>query len=91
MRKLRYTYPATDNGALGIAGVGMQNRWLVELIVSWLPFIVLIGVWVWLSRRWSPGNSAKLIQLYEQQVAETGRMNAFLERIAVSLEKRTTE
>jgi hypothetical protein len=69
----------------------MQNRWLVEQIVSWLPFIVLIGIWVWLSRRWSLGNTAKLIQLYEQQVAETSRMNVFLERIAVSLEKRTTE
>ena len=69
----------------------MQNRWLVEQIVSWLPFIVLIGIWVWLSCRWSLGNTAKLIQLYEQQVAETSRMNVFLERIAVSLEKRTTE
>jgi hypothetical protein len=69
----------------------MQNRWLVELIVSWLPFIALIGVWLWLSRRWSPGNGANLIRLYEQQVAETRRMNVFLERIAISMEKRAAE
>jgi len=63
----------------------------VELIVSWLPFIVLIGVWLWLSRRWSPGAGAKLVELYEQQIIETRRMNVFLERIAVSLEKRMAE
>jgi ATP-dependent Zn protease len=68
----------------------MQNRWLVELIVSWLPFIVLIGVWFWLYRR-SPGNSAKLIGLYEQQIAETKRMNDFLERIAISMERHAAE
>lgn len=25
--------------------------WFISLLVSWLPFIALIGVWVWLSRR----------------------------------------
>jgi hypothetical protein len=28
-----------------------------------------------------------MIELYEQQVAETRRMNGFLERIALSMEK----
>jgi ATP-dependent Zn protease len=69
----------------------MQNRWLVELLVSWLPFIVLIGVWVLLSRRWSSGGVAKMAQLYEQQIAETKRMNVYLERIAISMEKRSAE
>ncbi|CCE05947.1 conserved hypothetical protein [Bradyrhizobium sp. STM 3843] len=69
----------------------MQNRWLVELFVSWLPFIILIGVWLWLSRRWSAGSAAKLVQLYEQQIVESRRMNAHLERIAISLEKRAAE
>ena len=32
-------------------------------------------------------SGASLIELYEQQVAETRRMNVFLERIAASLEK----
>jgi ATP-dependent Zn protease len=62
------------------------------LAVSWLPFVVLIGVWFWFSRRsgmQARGSSGTtMIELYEQQVAETRRMNANLERIAASLEKR---
>ncbi len=65
-------------------GVGVMQQWLVDLIVSWLPFIILIGVWVWLTRR---GSMAKVAQLYEQQLDETKRTNVILERIAVSLEK----
>lgn len=66
------------------------NKW-VDLGVSWLPFLALIGLWFWFSRR--SGMQARgasgvtLIELYEQQVAETRRMNGFLERIALSLEK----
>jgi ATP-dependent Zn protease len=66
------------------------DKW-VELAVSWLPFLVLIGLWFWFSRR--SGMQARgasgvtMIELYEQQVAETRRMNGFLERIALSLEK----
>jgi ATP-dependent Zn protease len=68
-----------------------MNDWMA-LAASWLPFVVLLGVWFWFSRgngmqaRGSSGVS--LIELYEQQVAETRRMNVFLERIAASLEKR---
>ena len=68
-----------------------MNDWMA-LAASWLPFVVLIGVWFWLSRRsgmQARGSSGvSLIELYEQQVAETRRMNVFLERIAASLEKR---
>lgn len=63
----------------------------VELAVSWLPFLVLIALWFWFSRRHrmqARGSSgASMIELYEQQVAETRRMNGYLERIALSLEK----
>ena len=68
-----------------------MNDWMA-LAASWLPFVVLLGVWFWFSRRngmQARGSSGvSLIELYEQQVAETRRMNVFLERIAVSLEKR---
>jgi cell division protease FtsH len=30
---------------------GDQVPWLVSLLVSWLPFVALIGVWIFLSRR----------------------------------------
>ena len=69
----------------------MQGDWL-SVLISWLPFLVLIGVWLWLSRymgmRARGKSGATMIELYEQQVAETRRMNALLERIAASLEKR---
>ncbi|MBR0685710.1 hypothetical protein JQ594_07265 [Bradyrhizobium manausense] len=60
----------------------------MQLIVSWLPFIVLIGVWVWYSRSRLRGSSGtNWVDLYEQQVAESRRTNALLERIATALEK----
>jgi hypothetical protein len=68
-----------------------MNKWM-ELAFSWLPLLLLIGVWVWMGRRngmLGRGSSGvSMIELYEQQVAETRRMNANLERIATSLEKR---
>ena len=69
-----------------------MNDW-VSFVVAWLPFLVLIGVWLSFSRyhgMQARGSStgAPLIDLSEQQVAETRRMNANLERIAGALEKR---
>jgi ATP-dependent Zn protease len=68
-----------------------MNEW-ISLAASWLPFLVLIGVWFWLSRKsgmQARGKSGTtMIDLYEQQVAESRRMNVMLERIAMSLEKR---
>lgn len=68
-----------------------MNEW-ISLVVSWLPFVLLIGVWFWLARRngmQARGSSgATMIELYEQQVAEARRMNGLLERIAVMMEKR---
>jgi ATP-dependent Zn protease len=68
-----------------------MNQWL-SVLVSWLPFLLLIAVWFWISR--TVGMKARgrsgvtMIELYEQQVGETRRMNATLERIAVAMEKR---
>ena len=68
-----------------------MSNWL-ELAIAWLPFVLLIGVWLWIGRRngfMGRGSSGStMLELYEQQVAETRRMNGFLERIAASLEKR---
>ncbi len=67
-----------------------MNDWM-SLLLSWLPFLVLIGTWFWLSRKvgmQARGKSGTtMIDLYEQQVAEFRRTNVMLERIAVSLEK----
>ncbi|SDM90060.1 hypothetical protein [Afipia sp. GAS231] len=68
-----------------------MDKW-IDLAISWLPFLVLIGLWFWFSRsagmRARGSSGATLIELYEQQVAESRRMNVNLERIAAALEKR---
>ena len=69
------------------SGVG-SPPWVVSLIVSWLPFLVLVGVWLWFSRSNGRASSgASWVDLFEQQIVETQRTNALLERIAVALEK----
>jgi hypothetical protein len=70
-----------------------ETHWVVSLIISWLPFIVLVIVWIWLSRwmgmNWGRSPSGvTMVELTEHQVTEMRRMNATLERIAVALEKR---
>lgn len=67
---------------------GGSPPWVIQLIVSWLPFIALISVWIWYSRSRLRGSSGtNWVDLYEQQVAESRRTNALLERIATALEK----
>ena len=69
----------------------MSDEW-ISFLVAWLPFVLLIGALVvmarWQGMRSRGPSGLSLIELYEQQVAETRRMNATLERIAVALEKR---
>ena len=71
----------------------MSEEW-ISFLVAWLPFLLLIGVLVvmarWQGMRSRGPSGHSLIELYEQQVAETRKMNASLERIAVALEKRAS-
>ena len=72
----------------------MTEEW-ITVLVNWLPFLILIVVFLLLARwqgmrsRGPSGHS--LIELYEQQVAEARKVNASLERIAVALEKRASQ
>ena len=68
----------------------MDPPWWISLLVSWLPFLVLILVWIILSRYVTKGRGpwGLTTDLYEAQVEEMRRMNALMERIAVALEKR---
>ena len=72
----------------------MSEEW-ISVLVAWLPFVLLIGALVvmarWQGMRSRGPSGHSLIELYEQQVAETRRMNASLERIAVVLEKRANQ
>jgi preprotein translocase subunit YajC len=53
------------------------------LLMSWLPFILLILVWIFLSQRLRGATSEQMNKYYE----EMQRMNALLDRIALALEK----
>jgi ATP-dependent Zn protease len=68
-----------------------MDKWM-ELLISWLPFLALMGLWFLFARRsgmQARGKSGTtMIELYEQQVEESRRMNVNLERIAAALEKR---
>ena len=68
-----------------------MNKW-IDLFFAWLPFVSLLGVWFWVSRNGGLHSRSRsgttMIELYEQQVEETRRMNAHLERIAKALENR---
>jgi ATP-dependent Zn protease len=72
----------------------MSEEW-ITILVAWLPFLLLVvafiafGRWQGMHSRGPSGVS--LIGLYEQQVAETRKMNTTLERIAVALEQRAQQ
>ena len=68
-----------------------QQDW-ISLLVSWLPFIALIVVWVVISRGLQTrGPWARTADLFEQQLAEVKRTNGLLERIAIALEARANK
>jgi hypothetical protein len=65
---------------------------LISAITSSLPILVFVGIAIWYARsaglRARAPSGVTMLELYEQQVAETKRMNATLERIAGIMEKR---
>ena len=67
-----------------------QVEW-TRVFVSWVPFIVIVIAMFVCMRLYRPraASGATMIELYEQQVAETRRTNAMLERIARALETQS--
>jgi cell division protease FtsH len=62
---------------VSISALPSENNvpWLVSLAAWWLPFIALIGVWIYLSRRMPParstaGASSKEIDDLKRQIAD---------------------
>ncbi|MDR0776379.1 MAG: hypothetical protein LBE81_07050 [Azonexus sp.] len=53
--------------------------WIVDVLVSWVPILLLIAVWIYFMRR-KDSPQARTIELIEKQ-------NAILERLAVAVEK----
>jgi hypothetical protein len=68
----------------------MDRQALWSLIVSWIPFVALIVVWIILSRHMG-GRRSPLVRLadqHEEQLAELQRTNVLLDRIVAALERR---
>ncbi len=65
---------------------------VIDLIASWLPFVVLIGFFVVFAQRGGMRARAPsgrtMIELYELQLEEMKRNAAAIERIAQLLERR---
>jgi hypothetical protein len=66
----------------------MNGDWL-SVLLSWWPFVMLIGAWIVISRFTYPTKSGvSAVELCQQQLTETQRINANLERIVAALDKR---
>jgi len=61
----------------------MEDNPVLSLVLSWLPFLVLIGSYIVIVRL----GQRPMIKLYEQVIAETKRTNTNLEKIAAALER----
>lgn len=59
-------------------------RALIDLLVSWGPMFLLIGVWIYFMRKsGAQGQYFEHVRIHmSEHVAETKRLNANLERIA---------
>ena len=68
-----------------------SNPW-VEILVAWLPMIILLAVWgyfMWRSRGIYTGRSGKTHgQMLEEHIAEMRRQNDLLEKLVKDQEAR---
>ena len=67
----------------------------MQLVISWGPMLLLIGVWIYFMRRsgsMKQGQYLEAVRGYmSEHIAETKRLNANLERIASVLEASGTK
>jgi ATP-dependent Zn protease len=67
---------------------------LGDMLISWAPMLLLIGVWVFFAQRAQRAqqkqqNYMAVVQTYvTEHIAETKRISQNLERIASALERR---
>lgn len=64
----------------------MANNDLLGAILSWVPMILLIGVWIYFMRRYSgPGGAASTNQ---KILAEYQRHNELMEKVVDRMDQR---
>jgi ATP-dependent Zn protease len=63
---------------------GQTPTW-VNMLISWAPFLILIGFWIYFMRQMRSGSQAKYMA---RSHSFMDRQEQLLERIAVALEER---
>jgi hypothetical protein len=65
---------------------------LIRIVLDWVPFIVFVGIFVFFMRKGVGGKQAQFMETtlknQGEQLEETRKMRAALERIAAALERR---
>ena len=61
----------------------MQAWW--NVVISWLPFLIIVGFWVYFMRK---TKASRYGALTERSFQHMERVEALLERIATSLDQR---
>ncbi len=61
----------------------MNTALLFEVLISWFPMVILIGVWFYFMKK---NGSSNMSEYLKDHIEETRKMNANLERIAVAVE-----
>src|SRR5216683_1796949 len=71
------------NGKVSITAKppGDNVPWFVSLLVSWLPFIALIGVWIFLSRQMQGGAGASRVRDMFEQAKKNAPCIIFIDEI----------
>lgn len=75
------------------AGVQTNSSFFLNLLYSWGPMLLLIGVWLYCMRRMNRKDSpqVKAVALFEKQNTILENQNRLLERIALASETRNKE
>jgi ATP-dependent Zn protease len=67
-----------------------MSKTVVDLISLWLPFLILIGVWIFFMNRMRGGSSwqNKCLEVMKAQTESQAAIARSLERIATALEQK---
>ena len=65
-----------------------QTSAWISVLISWAPFTLLIGFWIYFMRKMGTNRHGKYI---ERSMVFMDRQEQLLERIAVALEQRKTQ
>jgi hypothetical protein len=79
---------------MGICGGPLMNEvsWYVSLIISWLPFLVLIGTAIWVARAIRAGSHTEdgrsLAEVLDDHARELRRSNDLLDQAIKGQQQR---